>query len=237
MVVCHVTPASRLALDVVCRAWPSVLAALADDWSAVAVRPASAIGEPNRGVSNYRPVRCRTVDRPVVLGTDRSGRNGGSLGLSRRLAATASVVVSVLVAVLTWWFHRQCPPVAAGVMVSTWEPSLCLLRWCVRYGHWRRRGGDPDPVDLPADPPPPVGWLRLLGRESQVQRARKAMGSALTAAATVLSCPVGLFGGKPSADKCQTVSAPMSDIPAGTDQSRKCHPVPEGWERSTKQGQ
>jgi hypothetical protein len=51
------------------------------------------------------------------------------------------------------------------------------------------------------------------------------------AAATVAGCS----GVKPSADKCQTVSAPMTDIPARTDQEPKLRiPVPAGWERSTK---
>ena len=45
----------------------------------------------------------------------------------------------------------------------------------------------------------------------------------------------GCSGTKPSAEKCQTVSAPMSDIPTRTDQEPKLRiPVPKGWERSTK---
>lgn len=45
----------------------------------------------------------------------------------------------------------------------------------------------------------------------------------------------GCSGNKPSADKCETVSAPMTDIPSRTDQEPKLRiPTPEGWERSTK---
>ena len=46
---------------------------------------------------------------------------------------------------------------------------------------------------------------------------------------------VGCSGNKPSADKCETVSAPLSDIPTRTDQEPKLRiPVPEGWERATQ---
>lgn len=45
----------------------------------------------------------------------------------------------------------------------------------------------------------------------------------------------GCSGTKPSADKCQSVSAPMTDIPTRTDQEPKLRiPIPAGWERSTK---
>ena len=45
----------------------------------------------------------------------------------------------------------------------------------------------------------------------------------------------GCSGSKPAADKCQSVSAPLTDIPTRTDQEPKMRiPVPPGWERSTK---
>jgi len=54
----------------------------------------------------------------------------------------------------------------------------------------------------------------------------------VTAVALTVS---GCSGTKPSADKCDSVSAPMTDIPTRTDQEPKLRiPVPEGWERSTK---
>lgn len=72
-----------------------------------------------------------------------------------------------------------------------------------------------------------------------MHRARKAIGPAMTATVTAAVLVVALSGcsaGKPSADECQTVAAPMSDIPTRTDQEPKMRiPVPQGWERSTKQ--
>jgi hypothetical protein len=54
-------------------------------------------------------------------------------------------------------------------------------------------------------------------------------------AAAVLASAMGCSGNKPSAEKCQTVSAPLTDIPSRTDQEPKLRiPVPEGWERSTQ---
>ena len=45
----------------------------------------------------------------------------------------------------------------------------------------------------------------------------------------------GCSGTKPSADKCESVSAPMTDIPTRTDQEPKLRiPIPQGWERSTQ---
>ncbi|MFM9035819.1 MAG: LpqN/LpqT family lipoprotein [Mycobacterium sp.] len=45
----------------------------------------------------------------------------------------------------------------------------------------------------------------------------------------------GCSGAKPVAEKCETVSAPMTDIPTRTDQEPKLRiPVPEGWERATQ---
>lgn len=42
-------------------------------------------------------------------------------------------------------------------------------------------------------------------------------------------------GSKPSADKCENVSAPMIDIPTRTDQEPRMRmPQPPGWERTTK---
>ncbi len=54
-------------------------------------------------------------------------------------------------------------------------------------------------------------------------------------AAVLASTVAGCSGSKPSADKCQSVSAPMTDIPTRTDQEPKLRiPIPKGWERSTK---
>jgi hypothetical protein len=61
--------------------------------------------------------------------------------------------------------------------------------------------------------------------------------AALTAVvvAGLAASAVGCSGGKPSADKCDTVAAPLSDIPTRTDQEPKLRlPVPDGWERSTQ---
>jgi len=45
----------------------------------------------------------------------------------------------------------------------------------------------------------------------------------------------GCSGNKPSAEKCQSVAAPLTDVPTRTDQEPKMRlPVPPGWERSTK---
>ena len=54
----------------------------------------------------------------------------------------------------------------------------------------------------------------------------------VTAVALAMS---GCSSSKPSAAKCESVSAPMTDIPSRTDQEPKLRiPVPAGWERSTK---
>ncbi len=60
---------------------------------------------------------------------------------------------------------------------------------------------------------------------------------AATATAAVLALAMtGCSAGKPAEGKCQTVSAPMADIPTRTDQEPKMRiPLPQGWERSTKQ--
>ena len=54
--------------------------------------------------------------------------------------------------------------------------------------------------------------------------------------ATALAVTVaGCSGNKPSADKCQSVAAPLTDIPTRTDQEPKLRiPMPPGWERTTK---
>ena len=60
------------------------------------------------------------------------------------------------------------------------------------------------------------------------------LAAALVAALAVLTV-AGCSSSKPSADKCQSVSAPLTDIPTRTDQEPKLRiPVPPGWERSTK---
>jgi hypothetical protein len=58
---------------------------------------------------------------------------------------------------------------------------------------------------------------------------------AVAAGVAVALAMSGCSGNKPSAEKCQTVSAPLTDIPTRTDQEPKLRiPVPEGWERSTQ---
>ena len=45
----------------------------------------------------------------------------------------------------------------------------------------------------------------------------------------------GCSGSKPSAEKCQSVAAPLTDIPTRTDQEPRLRiPVPPGWERTAK---
>jgi hypothetical protein len=60
--------------------------------------------------------------------------------------------------------------------------------------------------------------------------------TAVVSVSAVLAVTVaGCSSGQLSADKCQTVSAPLSDVPTRTDQEPKMRiPVPQGWERSTK---
>jgi hypothetical protein len=68
-------------------------------------------------------------------------------------------------------------------------------------------------------------------------RKQEAVRPVLTAVlVTALAVTVaGCSSSKPSADKCQAVSAPLTDIPTRTDQEPKLRiPVPPGWERSTK---
>lgn len=66
---------------------------------------------------------------------------------------------------------------------------------------------------------------------------RAARAAAVLAATLVVvtGSLTGCSGNKPSAEKCQTVSAPLTDIPTRTDQEPKLRiPVPEGWERNTE---
>ena len=54
-------------------------------------------------------------------------------------------------------------------------------------------------------------------------------------AAILAGTVAGCSSGQLSADKCQTVDAPLTDVPTRTDQEPKMRlPVPQGWERSTK---
>lgn len=54
-------------------------------------------------------------------------------------------------------------------------------------------------------------------------------------AMTLVVTATGCSGAQPSADKCQKVSAPLSDVPSRTDQEPKLRvPVPAGWERTTE---
>ncbi len=65
-------------------------------------------------------------------------------------------------------------------------------------------------------------------------RVRVGTAAALAALLAVTSSGCS-SGGKPVAEKCQKVSAPLSDIPTRTDQEPRMRiPVPPGWERSTK---
>lgn len=60
---------------------------------------------------------------------------------------------------------------------------------------------------------------------------RPAVAAVLAAGLLVSGCS----GSKPVAEKCQTVSAPLTDIPTRTDQEPKLRiPVPDGWERATQ---
>lgn len=67
---------------------------------------------------------------------------------------------------------------------------------------------------------------------------RTVMGPARAAVAVGLAVALGVSGcsgNKPSADKCETVSAQLTDIPTRTDQEPKLRiPMPAGWERSTQ---
>ena len=73
---------------------------------------------------------------------------------------------------------------------------------------------------------------------NRVGSNRVAVARAVTAAGLALALTVtaaGCSGNKPSAAKCQSVAAPLTDVPTRTDQEPKMRlPVPPGWERSTK---
>ncbi len=69
--------------------------------------------------------------------------------------------------------------------------------------------------------------MRTQGRVQPVLAAALVTALAITIA--------GCSSSKPTADKCETVSAALTDIPTRTDQEPKLRiPVPPGWERSTK---
>lgn len=67
---------------------------------------------------------------------------------------------------------------------------------------------------------------------------RTVMGPARVAVAVGLAVGLsvsGCSGNKPSVDKCESVSAQLTDIPTRTDQEPKMRiPMPAGWERSTQ---
>lgn len=73
---------------------------------------------------------------------------------------------------------------------------------------------------------------------NRVGSNRVALARAVTAAGLALALTVtaaGCSGNRPSAAKCQSVAAPLTDVPTRTDQEPKMRlPVPPGWERSTK---
>lgn len=53
--------------------------------------------------------------------------------------------------------------------------------------------------------------------------------------AALVLATAGCSSDKPSADRCQTVSVPLADVPTRTDQEPKMRiPVPPGWERATQ---
>ena len=59
---------------------------------------------------------------------------------------------------------------------------------------------------------------------------------AITVAVTAMLAVTmsGCSGGSPTADRCQSVAVPLSDIPTRTDQEPKMRlPIPPGWERNT----
>lgn len=68
--------------------------------------------------------------------------------------------------------------------------------------------------------------------------ARRRPARAAVAAGLVVGLTVGIAGCSgdvPSGEKCQSVAAPLSDVPTRTDQEPKMRvPLPQGWERSTK---
>lgn len=175
MVVCHVTPASRLALDVVCSGvGHQFLAALADDFGR-RWRSGQCDRGNRRESRTTAPVRCRTVDRPVVLGTDRSGRNGGSRSVpaagSGRVGGGLSVGRSPDVVVPP----RQCPP--PGCCGLWFLPGSRLCACCA--GVFDMGTGDVGAETLirgsifGRSGLSPVGWLRLLeGNRRCRERAR-----------------------------------------------------------------
>lgn len=68
---------------------------------------------------------------------------------------------------------------------------------------------------------------------THIGRLRPASAAVLAAAlaVTVSACS----SSKPSLEKCETVSAPLTDVPNRTDQEPRLRvPVPQGWERSTE---
>jgi hypothetical protein len=66
-----------------------------------------------------------------------------------------------------------------------------------------------------------------------IRPARAVVATAL--AVGLAASAVGCSGNKPSAEKCETVAAPLTDIPTRTDQEPKMRiPVPAGWERTTQ---
>lgn len=59
--------------------------------------------------------------------------------------------------------------------------------------------------------------------------------AAVVSLAALAVSVAGCSSSQLSADKCQTVSAPLTDVPTRTDQEPRMRvPVPPGWERSTK---
>jgi hypothetical protein len=65
---------------------------------------------------------------------------------------------------------------------------------------------------------------------------RKLVGAVAVAMAAVSAMgTTGCSSDKPAADKCEQVSAPMTDIPTRTDQEPRLRiPQPQGWERTDK---
>jgi len=75
-----------------------------------------------------------------------------------------------------------------------------------------------------------------LSRASKGTSVRKVVGAVAVAMAAVSAMgATGCSDDKPTAAKCEQVSAPMTDIPTRTDQEPRLRiPQPQGWERTTK---
>ena len=68
-----------------------------------------------------------------------------------------------------------------------------------------------------------------------MRRQLRSIAVPATLVAVLVPTLAGCSGDRPSADKCQTVSVPLVDVPTRTDQEPKLRvPAPPGWERTTQ---